>query len=111
MSDNEATGEIPAWAAREARDELERAITHTGGGETGAAEANTPLSEARQRVEEQADAQEKLDEFTVGAVLAMVDKVAEKRNVDVSGADPLIDQTFQARGVIDAALLEEVDDA
>lgn len=106
---DEETVEIPAWAAIEARHELERAIKHTGGGETGAAAANTPLAEVWDRITTTANQREYFDEKTLGAVNGIIQAVAEDRHVDISGADPLIDQTFQAKDAIESALIGEMD--
>lgn len=107
MTDDE-TVRVPAWAAREARDELAIAIDRTGGADAGAAGANTPLAEARDRV---ADAD--IDDHARGFVLGLIETVAADRSVDLSDSDPLTSRTFRARDAFDDALerqLEEVDD-
>ena len=72
--------------------EVERAIERTGGADSSAQESCSPLAAVLQEVE---DADFK-DEFDRGVVRAIIREVGEERNVDTSGADPLVDGTFQA---------------
>lgn len=86
--------------ARAALTEVEAAIRRTGGGDVGADEACTPLALARQRIE--AD-----DELADGAkdhVLSILEDVSDDRGVELSGADPLTDATFQAEKALTQAL-------
>lgn len=96
----EDTSEVSDQAKRIAYQELTRSIDRTGGDDHDTDEACTPLAAVREQVAEH----DYLDNHARGFVLSVIDSVGEKRNVDVSGADPLTDAIFQVRDEFKTAL-------
>lgn len=97
---DEPTIEISSSTARTAHQELEILIQRTGGGEIGADEACSPLSLARQKVEDS----DLLSDHERDHVLKIFHTVADERGEEISDADPLTDGTFRAEQELRAVL-------
>jgi len=91
---------IPRSVAQTAFGEIETLIHRSGGHDADSEEACTPLALVRQRVVDDDD----LDDAATEAVLQILQDVAGERNVDLSGTDPLVDQTFRAQKALKRAL-------
>ncbi|NHN49320.1 hypothetical protein G9464_17245 [Halostella sp. JP-L12] len=90
---DEATVEVSAEAAAVAAQELGFTIERTGGPETSAQEACSPLAAVRQAVADNDD----LTAYARGFILNTIDRVGEERKVEISNADPLTSRIFDAR--------------
>jgi len=98
--DSESAVSISEDTARTALSEIEATIERTGGPDVGVDEACTPLAALREEVLDE----EKIDGYAEGFVIAAIDSIADERDVDATGADPLADSTFQAKHELEDAL-------
>jgi hypothetical protein len=96
----EAIVEVSAEAAETALRELGFMIEQSGGADIRSQGACSPLALVRQRIED-ADA---LDEEVEGFVLSVLGDVADERGMEITDADPLTGDVFDARREFERAL-------